>query len=256
MQVLFLNRKLLYCVLFWPVALVLFTAVGCNSLDAAKEELLRALQKMSEVESYRHSHIAAVYGSDGIQLIHSEEEFASPDYWHSKVITDSGERESIKAGNASYIRVDGGDWQECTEEGPWSCELTTVDNGLDYLHYIELEEVQEKDLIIDGTECMYYRGRVDVDSWVKDFDEAPPSDEIDSELYEEYQAQISQYEMTVQLWIDRNNYINQLKLDIFFPYDDPETGERKWGSSISISKYSLFNKNILIMEPILEKEGN
>ena len=90
---------------------------------------------------------------------------------------------------------------------------------------------------------------MDVDSWVKDFDE-PPFDETDPTWYLDYLAQLRQSEITVQVLIDSNNYIKQLKTDVFLPYDDPETGVRKWGSMVSIITYSSFNEDIRIARPV------
>jgi hypothetical protein len=267
--------------MLWSITLSLLLTIGCNSLDAATKEVLRSIQKTGELQSYRSSANSLSHMNNEISIIHNESEVASPDffrsktaiareyvgnethksvreaedalyyYFHDETAIDPDEMEFIKVGDECYSRAGDGEWQECMGT-TCECKHITFERSLGFLHYIEVEQVTEKDKTIDGTECRYYRGTVDVDSWVKEFDESP-FDEMDTELYQEYQeylAQLSQSEITAQLWIDDNNYINQLKLDIFYPYDDPETGEKKWGSIISMTTYSAFNEDIQVARPI------
>jgi len=240
-------RRKVNCISIALIICLLALSLSCSSTSGEQEEVLAALQKTGEAESYRFSQVTSGYSYGDIQEYHSETEVASSDYYHSRVVGNSSITEFVQAGNESYVRINDEEWRECTE-GTCGCTVVMIPDSLSFLRYLEVEQMIEKETTVDGTECRYYRGEVDVDSWATDKEGASTGDAI----YETpYLDEIRHWQVNAQLWIDNNNYIRQIKTDVFYPYTDTITGEREWGSVISVATYSSFNEDILITKPVL-----
>ena len=145
------------------------------------------------------------------------------------------------------------DWQPPPGPTPGTvaCQVSiiTSDKQLELLNWlVELEKLPDEE--IDGVSCSHYRGRLDQDSYVDMLRKR------DEEAYEqippEYLELMRQYDLFVELWIDGDDYIRQQRSEVRFPEPDSTTGDEKWVSGVSTTRYFDFNEPIHIEPPEIE----
>ena len=127
---------------------------------------------------------------------------------------------------------------------------TSLTRELEYLDWlIDVEKLPAER--VDGVDCSHFRGLVDYDGYTDMVIErnrleragqpTPPPEVIDTQRRSQF---------VVDVWIDEDEHIRQLTVDVRFPTPDPDTGEDVWNTSISTTTYSDFNQPITIEPPV------
>ena len=130
---------------------------------------------------------------------------------------------------------------------------SSLENMLHPLNWlVDLERLQDEE--IDGVPCSHYRAKFDSNSYA-DTMETRAQEEYGqtTEMISEYSELIRQWEMDIELWVDGDDYIRQLKTEGRFP-DNPSASTMQWGSLSNIMRYFDFNEPICIEPPEIEPE--
>ncbi len=279
--------KLLLAIVLTVLLIMPFTS--CDEQASLQDAIARAITKTSEAHSYRAAGNATTH-SDGVTTVSSYElECAAPDRYHSveTVIVDdagnvttttssngasvtvtatSGWFETIVAGDKGYVRSSREPrWRVCEvytpdsqpppgpTPGTGACQVSiqTSDKQLELLNYlVELEKLPDEE--IGGVNCSHYRGEIDRDSYVDMLMER--DDEAYGQIPPENLELIRRWEMDIELWVDGDDYIRQLKTEGRSPDPNTSAGPEQWITWLTITRYFDFNEPICIEPPEIEPE--
>jgi hypothetical protein len=254
------------------VALLVLAAAACAPEIEPQEAVQKAVDKTSQVQSYRSAGIALTQaGNETLEYLF-ELEFTTPDRYHGSAQSNGDWSESIIIGSEGYVRSsDQPDWKTCQVSGedgmpsPTPQVSTTpaptpTPSGIcvivretlqDTLRPLELMEEIEvlADEEIDGVNTSHYRGDVDQESYL-----GASGSRLDRGYREvpEQREEISGWQMTGEVWIDRDDYIRQLKTDLSFEQVDPGTGEQVTFTQIITTRLFDFNEPVSIEPPEVE----
>ena len=189
------------------------------------------------LQSYRMSSLFASTSAGGTFQQTSDWEFATPDRWHQKFTLDGRAYEIISIGDQRYIREPAGGRLSI---GAWSPSVPSKEETLEILaSLIDLRRLPDEK--IDDTNCLHYRGRVDMDRRVEELKaRLDPRDA----RYEETLKQVEEMRSIsteVELWIGKEDYL------IRRWRQETESPEAK---SNSVRNYYDFNKPITIKPPV------
>jgi len=273
------------------VVLLMLTVVACDQGASLRDAIARAIAKTSEAHSYRSAGNVTTY-TDSVTTVSSYEwECAAPDRYHSvstTVVDDAGNVtttttvdhgnftcissaptsggwfETIVVGDKGYVRSQREpQWRVCEvytpdsqpppgpTPGTGTCQVSiqTSDKQLELLNYlVELEKLPDEE--IDGVNCSHYRGRVDQDSVVDMLRKR--DEEAYGQIPPEYLEMMRRQEIVIELWIDGDDYIRQQRSEFRFPEPDSTTGDEKWVTGFSTTRYFDFNEPISIEPPEIE----
>ena len=246
--------------------LLTMLVVGCSEELSPREAVSKGCATTNTVKSYRVLMVETVSTREGEILETTvETEFASPDRWHVKIARDGSWREFINIGHKQYVRdSDRMQWRLCSmslhseggevSEGPCLEIVEEIFQRPELL--IGLEKLPDEE--IDGVQCIHYRGKLDVDSIIEEY-EARLETQLDPSSPEYQKAlkrleQQERWETVIELWIGKDDYlIRQKKSDTLMPAIEPGTGEaeeEKYYARGSLEKYYDFHEPIKIKPPV------
>jgi len=209
--------------------------------------MARAYAATTELQSYRMLYRPITRDIEGeTSELTTESEFASPDSYHVKVIADGDETEFIITGGNQYVKSSNMRQNTSFTVARSSSSFLTKEVTLQMLDGLtDLQELSDEK--IDGTDCLHYRGRVDMEKQIEDIKaRLDPSNPHDARLLDEVE-QLRNWKTEVELWIGKHDYlIRQTKHDWQVPVED--TG--RWETSSVTIKYYDFSKPITIGPPV------
>ena len=133
-----------------------------------------------------------------------------------------------------------------------TCAVARVSSGDSLDRLINVEKLPDE--AVDGVPCSHYRGNVDRDSYVDALIETYEREGVISELGPLFLKNLElmrRQEIVVEIWIDGEDYMRQVRTDARIPRPDPDTGEEVWGTGVTIEHYFDFNEPIVIEPPDL-----
>ena len=133
-----------------------------------------------------------------------------------------------------------------------TCAVARVSSGDSLDRLINVEKLPDE--AVDGVPCSHYRGNVDRDSYVDALIETYEREGVISELGPLFLKNLElmrRQEIVVEIWIDGEDYMRQVRTDARIPRPDPDTGEEVWGTGVTIERYFDFNEPIVIEPPDL-----
>lgn len=267
------------CMIFGLSVLVILSVVGCDRETDLQGAIAKATVETSELNSYRS--VGNTTTNTGNETFKSsfEAEYAAPDRSHTLWIArdDGSWIETIAIGENGYMRSSTEpQWQICQSFTPGSEPLsplpaatsstdpisthatitncsflnTSLEEQLEYLNYLGYtERLPEEE--IDGVLCSHYYAKLDSDSYAAMLErrEREEFGQI-TEMRSKYFERIYQRELDVELWVDGNDYIRQLKTEMRYPYIDCSTCDGTWSTQrFAITRYFDFNELICIEAP-------
>ena len=269
--------------------LLILPFVACDEQASLQDAIARAIARTSEVRSYHSAGNSTTY-TDTITYEGAYElECAAPDRYHSvetvnvngsesvtTTISSNGGNVTVTAGGGWFETIVVGDkgyvrsqreprWRICEvytpdsqpppgqTPGTGACQVSiqTSDKQLELLNYlVELEKLPDEE--IDGVNCSHYRGEIDQDSYVDMLRER--GKEGYAQILPEYLEMMRRQEIVIELWIDGDDYIRQLKTEGRSLDPNPSTGPEQWVNWFTITRYFDFNEPICIEPPEIEPE--
>lgn len=209
--------------------------------------MARAYAATTELQSYRMLYNSITRDIEGeTSELTTESEFVVPESYHVKLIADGNVTEFIITGGKQYAKNSDSSTNLTFAVSRSSSSLLTREITLKMLDSLtDLQELPNEK--IDGTVCLHYRGRVDMEKQIEQMKaNLDPSDPHDKQLLEEVE-QLRNWKTEVELWIGKHDYlIRQMKHDWQVPVED--TG--RWETSSVTIKYYDFNKPITIEAPV------
>ena len=266
--------------------LMILPYLACDQQASLQDAIARAIARTSEVRSYHSAGNSTTYTDTITYEGSSEVAYAAPDRWHlsETVIVDGGENvttttssnggnvtvtagggwfETIVVGDKGYLRSSNeSQWRICEvynsrltqpTPGTGACQvpIQTLENKLELLNYlVELEKLPDEE--IGGVNCSHYRGEIDQDSYVDMLRER--GKEGYAQILPEYLEMMRRQEIVIELWIDGDDYIRQLKTEGRSLDPNPSTGPEQWVNWFTITRYFDFNEPICIEPPEIEPE--
>ena len=111
----------------------------------------------------------------------------------------------------------------------------------------EIEVLADEE--IDGVNTSHYRGDIDQDSYL-----GASGRRLDRGYGEvaEQPEEISGWRMIAEVWIDRDDYIRQLKTDMSFEQVDPGTGEELTLTQVTTTRLFDFDEPVSVEPPQVE----
>lgn len=249
------------------ILLVLMLAfIGCDSGDGSREQFLEAIDKTDSAQSYQMTMNRATYNKEGTLLslqVYEEKRASNEDYWGRSVLywydgndaRDSSYWELIRIGDMIYCRHEENEqWLDCSKpytilkNGSIGSSVSVMagndtNSELQLLRWLMIDEILSG-VALDGIECTYYQGIVDMESYMRDR-------ERKYELPVEILENMLKWELTAELWIDGDDYIRQIELEHKFPYRDSDSDD-EWHTMSSTIQYSGFSEAISITPPSIE----
>ena len=159
------------CVIIGLIVLLILPIVACDQEAGLRNAVARAITKTSEVQSYRSSGNTTTYTDEGILVSSSsyEEECEAQDRYRFRAVQDSiWWWEYIKVEDKSYCRYEeSGQWEDCSEDDTVQIDYIDIEKQLLPFYWLVIDKMLAKENV-NGIECSYYRGRVDMESSIKD----------------------------------------------------------------------------------------
>ena len=206
--------------------------------------IAKAYAATTELQSYRmFSSIKSTLEGKTSEATF-ETEFVAPDRYRGKATTNGDWVEFIIIGDKQYIRDS--DPSRTTSVGVLSGSILSKEDTLRLLDRLtDLEKLLDE--MIDGVDCLHYKGRIDmartVEEQMANLDPAQPGYEQMLEAME----QLRQMKTEVELWIGKDDYlIRQIKYDMQVPSED----SGQWDTLSSKVQYYDFNEPIEIKPPV------
>ena len=218
-----------------------------NSFPGPQSVIAKAYAATTELQSYRMSYSSITRDIEGeASKLTTESEFVAPESYYVKLLVDGDVTEFIITGGKQYAKNIDPSRNVSFAVARSSSSFLTKEVTLQMVD--DLTDLRElPDEKIDGTHCLHYRGRVDMEKQIEEAKaNLDPSNPHDARLLEEVE-QLRNWKTEVELWIGKHDYlIRQMKHDWQVPVED--TGRRAT-SSVTI-KYYDFNKPITIGPPV------
>lgn len=267
----------LLTVLLCPILLLsLLLLVGCYSPPPNPDDygfILKEIRSFSKqwenVDSYRYQIVGTTNSTitDGLGItrahaIEWEDEgaYASPDrlaHTHTLRVHEEGwsewstrTLESVCIGSKWYEREVGGIQWVVRDDSPFSKGwLLSVDESLlSYIDSLEVGTTRLPNETIRGTDCLHYKGKVNMDAYV---------DELPDYLYssERFRQWLRHMDRTVELWIgEGDRLIRKCQMDERHPYGALDI--TPWDSKpeyvgIVVTEFYDYNQSIEIELPAL-----
>jgi len=213
--------------------------------------MAKAYAATENLQSYRMFYNSITQPAEGeTSGFTTESEFVAPERYHVKLIADGDVTEFIFIGDKSYAR--NGDLSKNITLAVSRSSSSFLAKEITLKILDGLTDLQElPDEKMDGTDCLRYHGRVDMEKQVEEIKAALDlSDPNDKRLLEEVE-QLRNWRTEVELWIGKHDYlIRQMNCDWQVPVED--TG--RWDASSATVKYYDLNELITI-EPPLDADG-
>ena len=208
-----------------------------SSFTGTQSVMAKAYAATAGLQSYRMSVFSSSTSGGRTFEQNSEWEFAAPDRWHQKFTLDGRAYEIISIGDRRYIR-DPADGRLVV--GAWSPTVPSKEETLEILaSLVDLKRLPEEN--IGGTDCLHYKGRVDMDRRV---DEIKAKMDPNDPRYEETLKQVEEMRSIrteVELWIGKEDYlIRKWQQETSLPEVKSE----------SVRLYYDFNEPITIEPPV------
>ena len=254
------------------VVLLMLTVVACDQGASLQDAIARAITKTSQASSYRSAGNSTSHTDSVTDVFSHESEYAAPDRYHSletSIVGDAGNvttttRKTIIFGDTAYLRsldephqryvceVYTSDMRPTREPRPGTTcfqSVQTLENKLERFNYlVELEKLPDEE--IGGVNCSHYRGSVDQDSYLDMQMKRYP--EVYADIPPESLERMRQLELSAEFWIDGDDYIRQHRIEFRFPEPDSSTGDEKWVTGFSTTRYFDFKEPISIEPPEIE----
>jgi len=211
------RKQKLYILLMLAMSLSLSSPLGCRKIAEMTPEavIVKAYAATKEVKSFHFSISVTIMGwNEGKASM--EGGFLSPDRI-LMIIEQDGQREEVRhIGNKVYERdSETGEWR--TQEGPLA--LAALSTMQRFAESAQPKDIAERlkgleaierlpDEVIDGINCVHYRGRSDPLKAAKER-LANESDPRTKEALEQAMQTQAQMEMTLvtELWIGKGDYL-------------------------------------------------
>jgi predicted anti-sigma-YlaC factor YlaD len=242
-------RPVLVAVPIVTILIVITILQPWGSFPAPKTIMAKAYAATSSVQSFRFN-LSVFPGPD--QEMRLEAEYSSPDRYHVRMIEGQKVEEFIVIGNQQYVKNTSMSKNMIKATIAGFSSLLDKDSTIGRMNLLT-DIKQLRDEKIDDTECLHYKGRIDMEKQIAEAKRSmqesrdrigadqPTDEEIDADL-----AQMRSVNIEVELWIDKaDNLIRQLK----------QTKQGGFEPSSVIYKYYDFDKTIII-EPPLDAQGN
>ncbi len=236
------------CVIIGLIVLLILPIVACDQEAGLRNAVARAITKTSEVQSYRSSGNTTTYTDEGILVSSSsyEEECEAQDRYRLRAVQDSiWWWEYIKVEDKSYCRYEeSGQWEDCSEDDTVQIDYIDIEKQLLPFYWLVIDKMLAKENV-NGIECSYYRGRVDMEASIKDR-------ESEIGYMTEQLENMLRWEIDAELWIDGDDYIRQIATETRYPVPDFVTGDEDWYTMHSNIRFFDFDKTIIITPPGIE----
>jgi len=215
--------------------------------------IAKAYAATTELQSYRMFSSIKSTSEGKASEATFETEFVAPDRYRGKATTNGDWVEFIIIGDKQYIRDS--DPSRTTSVGVFSGSILSKEDTLRLLDRLtDLEKLPDE--MIDGVDCLHYKGRIDmarpVEEQMANLDPAQPGYEQLLEAME----WLRQMKTEVELWIGKADYlIRQIKADylirqIKYDMQVPPEDSGRWGTFSSIVRHYDFNEPIEIEAPV------
>jgi hypothetical protein len=222
---------------------LLMPLVACASGSDLRATTTRAITSTLDAESWREQGTSS-YSADGeTQETTWEGEVAAPDRSRVKITTETGTWcEATRIGEQTYVRA-----SDMPESGAAvsevACVMLPIAEALEPLDLlIDLEQLPDEE--IDNVQCLHYRGKIDMDAFVKR--EAKMGSQLPPELLE----LMRRGSMEVELWVGKDDYlIRQMKRLDHMPEWEAGTADEKWMRQSTVERFYDFNEPISIEPP-------
>jgi hypothetical protein len=268
-----LKRWLRPAVIAAPViimAVIVLSLQFTGIFDGPSGVMKKAYAASSSLDAYHY--IKEEFDQDGpdMELVHSyhaEIEYTTPDRY--RISTESlntdrpynpGETITIRIGDQAYTNAG---YVVKREEESFERMDPSKDQTLEFLNILEETNTLEDELI-DGTDCYHYTGTVDINKLLEwnraDTERMYYRMDADleygmsislEEFVENHNESYLDQEITFECWIGKEDYLlRQARL----VYQTMEGEQSTWNEykTISLLKYTNFNKEILIEAPLDE----
>jgi hypothetical protein len=208
--------------MFMLVTLIVLGA-SCNSETEAKAIVLAAIDKTMEVQSCRIDTIVVMTYEDTeeTETYVDEVEIQEPGAFRWSASQPPSWLEFIQIPDEAYYRTEENpEWRVYEESGSFVIYPPSLSASLEPLKSMSDPEVLPND-VVDGMNCSHYRGDIEwrLGDWA-----------------------------TIELWIDRDDYIRQLTRTLRW-VPEPGGGTERWVKALTTTHFYDFNDDIIIVPP-------
>jgi len=205
--------------------IVLVTLLVTQPWSVSPQSVMaKAYAATENLQSYRMFYRSITQTAEGeTSEFTTESEFSAPERYHVKLIADDDVTEFIIIGGKSYARNGDPSKNVTFAVSRSSSSFLTKEITLKMLDGLtDLKELPIEN--IDGTDCLHYRGRVDMEKQIEEIKtNLDPSDPHYQRLLEEAE-QLRRWKTQVELWIGKHDYlIRQINYDWQAPVEDTDS---------------------------------
>ncbi|MDD5702775.1 MAG: zf-HC2 domain-containing protein [Dehalococcoidales bacterium] len=235
-----------------PIAAILIAIAilqPWSSIPGTQTIMAKAYAATSSVQSYRFSISVSPTPDQEARL---EAEYSSPDGYHVRMIEGEKIEEFIIVGDKQYVKNTS--MSKNMIKATVAGFSSFLDKNTTFGLMNSLTDTQKlPDEKIDGTECLHYKGRIDMEKQIAETKRSlqesrdrmqadrPTDEEIDANL-----APMNDINIEIELWICKNdNILRQMKKSQQIPGPDGQVQ-----ASSTTFKYYDFNQPVIIEPPV------